>query len=92
MVEITHKRSGFGDALERRARDLGELPDAHDDALREIERQNAQHNFDLEHRHTVVSKTRKRITVGSVSETYAPLLRMDGEQVANVYRRKAEGD
>ena len=92
MIRVKHERSGLAEALEERAKNLEELEEVHDDALKVIEAQNADIHFDLDHRHTVVTKTADRIAVGTVSKTYAPLLKMDGDEVANVYRRKANGD
>lgn len=92
MIKVSHKRSKFGEALEKRAQNLEELEEAHDEALKVIEAQNAERKLDLGHRHTIVRKTADRISVGSESKTYAPLLTMDGEEVADVYRRKANED
>lgn len=89
MIGIKHERSGFSDSLERLAGNLEDIAGAHDEALDVIEAQNADINFDLDHRHTVVTKSKDRIAVGTTSKTYAPLLTMDGEEVADVYRRRA---
>lgn len=79
----------MSDALERRQEALSRLDEAHDEALATIEAQNAEVNLDLSHENTAVSKSEDRIAVGSKIKSYAKLLTMDGEEVANVYRRKA---
>lgn len=89
MIRVEHKRSTLADALEQRVENLERLDEAHDEALRTIEAQNSEYNLDLSHESTVVKKSTNRISVGSKRESYAKLLTMDGEEVANVYRRKA---
>ena len=83
---VTHKRSKLADALEQRTKNLDAIGRADADALAEIEDQNAGIKFDLGHRHSVVSTQSPGVTVGSKSETYAELMEMDGDKVADVYR------
>lgn len=86
MNRIEHKRSRLADALERRTENLETLNRADAEALAEIEQQNSDINFDLGHRHSVVSTQSPGVTVGSESKTYAALMEMDGDAVADVYR------
>ena len=92
MIRVEHKRSGFGESLERLGANLDALDEAHDEALSLIEAQNSSHSLDLSHESTVVKKSKDRISIGSKQKGYAKLLTMDGEEVANVYRRKATAD
>lgn len=86
MNKVTHTRSKLADALERRTENLDNVHRADADALAEIERQNGDIKYDLGHRHSVVSTQHPGVTAGSKSESYAKLMHMDGEQVAEVYR------
>jgi hypothetical protein len=93
VTRIEHKRSALREALTKRidAIERG-LNEANDEALRVVEAQNADINFDLDHRMTRVKADDNGIRVGTVSPSYAYLMTMDGEEVAEVYRKHFQGE
>ena len=92
MIEVNHERSELSESLEKRVEGLKSLADVDAEALKVIEQQNAAIRLDLAHRHTHVRELGPGVVVGTESTTYAPLMTMDGAEVANVYRRRANGE
>jgi len=77
MLKIRHKRSGITEVLAETGANMQTLGQVSSDVADEVVRQNSDVNLDPEHADTVITTSSERITVGSRSESYAQLLRID---------------